>query len=769
VTLVIDGFSQRSLNVLEFHRVCEALADRAATGMGRELAVHLVPSASHADVRRKLDQVEDALFGVALSLGGITDVRPILKRLDDGQTVPGSDLLEVAHTLDSAMTLKRSVAQHSMGPLLEVATRIGQHVILCRTVLERLDRDGTVRDDATPKLRHIRRRLQPLRSEIRDRLSNLMDRNAEAMQDKLITIRRDRYVIPVRASMENQVPGIVVDSSASNQTVFIEPASVVPLNNELAKLMIEEEQEVTRILLELARMVMDEPGLIETLAACAELDLVAAKAALAREWDLNRPEIAERGEVWLEDLRHPLVENCVPNDLKLDAKRRILLITGPNMGGKTVTLKSLGLAAIMMQSGLYVRARIAKLPVLEDVLVDVGDEQSITQSLSTFAAHLKNLNHILERASQDTLVLIDELGSGTDPAEGAALSQAILEGLLERGARGIVTSHLSPLKVFAFEREDVTNASMGFSLERLMPTFKLIVGQPGRSYALSIARRLGLPADVLDRASSVLGPEGANVEKLLENLERERETLARDAATAREARAQAEREALEMREKLEQFERDRIALMQEARDRAEGIYRDAFEQVRQAKQRAKDEFERPKVLNELRELRRQVQAERPEVSAVVREADPLKPGASVEVPAYGASGTVLELRGDDVIVQLGLLKVTLKRRDLKLKRASTEQRQKFSSGGALSVRSDFERELNLRGSSVEEAVEQVRGFIAEAHALRESPIRLLHGKGEGVLRRVLRDYLKTDKRVESFMDAPPNEGGHGVTIASLRV
>jgi DNA mismatch repair protein MutS2 len=224
-----------------------------------------------------------------------------------------------------------------------------------------------------------------------------------------------------------------------------------------------------------------------------------------------------------------------------------------------------------------------------------------------------------------------------------------------------------------------------------------------------------------------------------------------------------------MREKLEQFERDRVALMQEARDRAEGIYRDAFEQVRQAKLRAKDEFERPKVLNELRELRRQVQAERPVVSAVVREVDPLKPGASVEVPAYGASGTVLELRGDDVIVQLGLLKVTLKRRDLKLKRAPVEQRQKFSTGGALSVRSDFERELNLRGSSVEEAVEQVRGFIAEAHALKESPIRLLHGKGEGVLRRVLRDYLKTDKRVESFMDAPPNEGGHGVTIASLRV
>jgi DNA mismatch repair protein MutS2 len=437
----------------------------------------------------------------------------------------------------------------------------------------------------------------------------------------------------------------------------------------------------------------------------------------------------------------------------------------------------------MMHAGLYVQASTAKIPVLEAVLVDMGDGQSISESLSTFAAHLRNLGHILERATPSALVLIDELGSGTDPSEGAALSQAILERLLQLGARGIVTSHLAPLKVFAFEREDVTNASMGFDLERLAPTYRLMVGQPGRSYALAIARRLGFPVSTLVRAEEVLGPDGANVEKLLENLERERETLSRDAALAREARQNAEREANTMREKLEAFETERATLIAAAQEKAENVYRDAFDQVRQLRSRAKDDYERPKVLNELRELRAAAQAERPQLSAVHREPDPLKPGASVEVPAYGATGTVLELRGDDVIVQLGLLKVTLKRRDLKLKRPTPPApgaKPSLSSvaggkpigivntGGSNSA-GRFAKELNLRGSSVEEAIEEVRGFITEAHAMQDSPVRLLHGKGEGVLRRVIRDYLKTDKRVTSFHDAPPSEGGHGVTIAHLRV
>ncbi len=326
------GMDFRALTVLEFDRVRSALAERAATNMGRELAFKLHPSTDANVVAQMLEQVEEAVFGMTLSLGGITDVRGLLTRLSHGQDLKGSDILEIAYTLDAAMTLKRSVAQHSSGALLRVAEGIGQHVIFTRTVLERLNADGSVRDDATPKLRMIRRRLEPLRSEIRERLTHLMDRHAESLQDRLITIRRDRFVIPVQASRESSVPGIVVDSSASHQTVFIEPASIVPLNNELAKLLIEEEQEVTRILLELARMVADEPGLHETLRAVAELDLIASKARLAKDWQLNRPQPAARGEFELLEMRHPLIENCQPNSIKLDSKRRILLITRSKHG-----------------------------------------------------------------------------------------------------------------------------------------------------------------------------------------------------------------------------------------------------------------------------------------------------------------------------------------------------------------------------------------------------------------------------------------------------
>lgn len=759
---------QRAIQVLDFGAVRNALAERASTTMGRERALTLEPSTDAARVKTMLEQVEDALYGASLHLGGITDVRGLLNKLGNGQMITGSELLEIAYTLDSAMTLKRGIAQHSLGALLEVANGIGQHVVLTRNILEKLGRDGSVLDEASPKLRQLRRRIAPLRSTIRERLTGIMERAGDALQDKLITIRRERYVIPVKSSFENQVQGIVVDSSASNQTVFIEPASVVPLNNELARVLIEEEQEVTRILLELAQMVHDEPDLLGTLEAVAELDLIGAKAALAREWSLSRADIAPQGFFELRDLKHPLIQNCVPNDVALDHERRVLLITGPNMGGKTVTMKSLGLAVVMHQCGLFVRAAQAKLPVVGDILVDMGDEQSITESLSTFAAHLRNLHDILERATPDTLMLIDELGSGTDPAEGAALAQAILERLLEQGARGIVTSHLAPLKVFAFERTDIQNASMGFNVDDLRPTYKLNVGQPGRSYALAIAQRLGLPPSILERAQDVLGPQGANVEKLLENLEREREQLQADAAAARASREEAEREAKALKTQLEGLNTQRDALLTEAQNRADAVYREALDQVRQLKARVlESEAQRPKVLNELRELRASAQAARPEMTAVQREPDALKPGASVEVPAYGTTGTILEVRGgDEVLVQMGLLKVTLKRRDVKLKKQNGVG-IKRPGGGYVAPRT-FAKELNLRGAHVEEAIEEIRNFIAEAHSLKESPIRILHGKGEGVLRRVVRDYLKTDKRVESFHDAQPFEGGHGVTVAHIR-
>jgi len=393
-----------------------------------------------------------------------------------------------------------------------------------RRVLSALDRDGAVRDDASPRLRDLRKRIEPLRGRIRERLTATLEKWSDLLQEHIVTIRRDRYVLPVQASRVGQVQGIIVDASATGQTYFVEPAAVTQLNNELTRLILDEEAEVRRILTELSGLLAGDADVPMTLVTVGELDLIASKARLARDWRLNRPEQVADGRYDLREVRHPLIEDPVANDLAL-GETKLLLITGPNMGGKTATIKTLGLAVLMHQCGMYVAAASARLPVVRDVLVDIGDEQSIEASLSTFASHLKHLRYVLRHAAPDTLVLVDELGSGTDPNEGAALAQALIETLLAQDARGVITSHLSPLKLFALETPGLKNASMGFDVETLAPTYALQVGQPGRSFALAIAQRMGLPADVLRRAEDLLGPDAGLMERMLEGLEREREDL----------------------------------------------------------------------------------------------------------------------------------------------------------------------------------------------------------------------------------------------------
>lgn len=769
------SFEEAALATLDFPRIREALATRAATGMGVERARGLCPSDSAAQISRELDELEDALFGVALSLGGVQDVRPLVERARDGRVLTGQELLEVGYTLDAAMTVRRAVAANSRGPLLSVVqthagTGLSDHTLLVRRVLESIDRSGEVRDDASPKLRELRRRLGPLRDRIRERLTNTLEQWADVLQENIVTLRRDRYVLPVQASRVGQVQGIIVDSSASGQTYFVEPATITPLNNELARLLLDEEAEVRRILTELSGLVVTDTGIDATILTLAELDLIAAKARLARDWRLNRPQTGPDGEYRLQEARHPLIENAVANDIQL-GETRLMLITGPNMGGKTATLKTLGLAVLMHQCGMYVAAASAVLPTVQDILVDIGDEQSIEASLSTFASHLKHLREVLEVAGRRTLVLIDELGSGTDPQEGAALSQAIIEGLLAQDARGVITSHLAPLKLFALETPGLKNASMGFDLSQLAPTYRLQVGQPGRSYALAIARRMGLPEAVMVRAENILGPEGGLLEALLENLEQEREQLRTDVEKAAAARRNAEAELGRVQQERASIQERRDELVAEAAQKAETLYMNALEQVRSLRSRARDDAARPRVLEELRQLRRTAQAERPQPQPETPRGDPLKAGSTVDVPAYGATGQVLDVRGDELVVQLGLMKVNVRRRDVRMKAEELPRpkaQAKMRSGFVGTAPSNFQAELQLRGHHVEEAVEELRQAVGEAFALKESPLRVVHGKGQGVLRRLLRDYLKTDKRVESFSDAEPNQGGHGVTVVNIR-
>lgn len=762
--------SERALMALDFPRVLAELSRRCATAAGQELARVLTPVSDPQVTQRELDEVEDALFGVSLSLAGVRDVQDEVARAQEGRVLLGTELLQVAYSLDALMTVRAATLGQSRGPLREIAADIGEHSELVADILRSLDRDGEVRDSASPLLRDLRRRSGPLQARIRERMGAVLEQWSEHLQENIVTLRRDRYVVPVRAGALGNVSGIVVDASGSGQSFFVEPASVTPLNNELARIRLEEEAEVRRILHALSGQIATDRDIDTSLRIAALLDLIAAKAALARDWRLTRAEPAPEGEYRLEAARHPLIEHPVPNDLRLDAERRLLLITGPNMGGKTVTLKTLGLCALMNACGMYVPAHRAALPPLDAVLVDIGDEQSIEASLSTFAAHLLHLREVLAGAGPRALVLVDELGSGTDPGEGAGLAQAILEELLERGARGIVTSHLGPLKSFAQHTEGLQNASMGFDVETLSPTHRLLVGQPGRSYALHIAARMGLDEDLLARARELVGPEAERLEDLLAAMEREREAAAAELREAERTRMRAQREAVELAEERAAFAAERDDLLRAAAERMDEAYAGAIEQIRQRRVRAReDDGARPRIVQELGQLRRQAQALRPAPPPEPK-GDPLKPGSVVDVPAYGASGQVLEVRGDQLVVQLGLLKVSVRRRDVRLQREkeTTPQRRRAFSDFQGTAPSGFAGELQLRGRHAEDAVEEVRQAIAEAQSLGEKRLRLVHGKGQGVLRRLLRDYLKNDRRVSEYTDAPPGEGGHGVTLVTLK-
>ncbi|MDF1522268.1 MAG: Smr/MutS family protein [Trueperaceae bacterium] len=768
-----------TLEKLAFDRVTEALAERCQTLAGQARARAVRPDLDAAGRDEAHERVDEALLGDAIALGGVEDVRPLVARVMDGGVLDGPECLAIAYTMDAAATVKRAVAAEGRPRLTELVGRMGSFDAALRLVREQLDAQGEVRDDATPKLREIRRRLHPMRGRIRERMAQLLQQYASFVQDPIVTLRRDRYVIPVRASSQSRVPGLVLDTSDSGATVFVEPAAVVPMNNELALLEFEERDEVRRILVALGQRLAFDPALAATLEALAELDLVAASARLARDWRLARPDVAPEHGVRLPGARHPLIEACVPNDVVLDEDGRLLVLTGPNAGGKTVLLKTLGLAVLMAHAGLFVAAGAAAsgaarggsgrpsrvaLPAFDAVLTDIGDEQSLEASLSTYAAHLTNLKRIVEHAGPRTLVLIDELGSGTDPDEGAALSQAILEAVLEQRAFGVVTTHLAPLKVFATQRDGVRNAAMRFDVEQLRPTFELVVGQPGRSYALAIAERVGMGAELLARAAEVLGPEGARLERLLETLERQREALQHELDDARGARDAAVGEAEVLRRQIERLRAQEAAVLEQAAAKADAMLQETLERARTARAAAKaDPAQRGKAVEAIAQLRRETRA---------RAAKPPKPpsapavgvGAVVRVEAYGAEGPVVEDRGDALLVQLGLLKVEVPRHEAVLVRGA--ERPKDSAPVAPGA--GFERELNVRGERVEDALELVRTFVEEAHALKLESVRVLHGKGTGALRDAVRRYLRDDRRVERFEDAVPYEGGFGVTVVWLR-
>jgi len=724
------------LEVLEFPRVRALLAERAKTPLGRELALALAPLPREEAEKRHELTGEALSYPYALPEAGT--LREAYGRALAGARLSGPELLKAAKALEEAMALKEELLPLK-NALSQVAEGIGDHTPFLERVRKALDEEGAVKDEASPRLAQIRRELRPLRQQILDRL---------------VTLRRERYCVPVRAGMAQKVPGILLDESESGATLFIEPFSVVKLNNRLQALRLKEEEEVNRILRDLSERLAKDEGVPKTLEALGLLDLVQAQAALARDLGLSRPAFGERYELYR--AFHPLIPDAVRNSFALDEKNRILLISGPNMGGKTALLKTLGLAVLMAQSGLFVAAEKALLAWPDRVYADIGDEQSLQENLSTFAGHLRRLREMLEEATSHSLVLIDELGSGTDPEEGAALSQAILEALLERGVKGMVTTHLSPLKAFAQGREGIQNASMRFDLEALRPTYELVLGVPGRSYALAIARRLALPEEVLKRAEALL-PEGGRLEALLERLEAERLALEAERERLRRELSQVERLRKALAEREARFEEERAERLKALEEEVRAELLKVEAELKALKEKARTEGKRD-ALRELMALRERYAKKAPPPPPPPG----LAPGVLVEVPSLGKRGRVVELRGEEVLVQVGPLKMSLKPQEVK-------PLPEAEPGKPLLAKPRREvKEVDLRGLTVAEALLEVDQALEEARALGLSTLRLLHGKGTGALRQAIREALRRDKRVESFADAPPGEGGHGVTVVALR-
>jgi MutS2 family protein len=782
----------RVLEKLEFDKIRALLARHASFSGGQSLALALEPSASLREVERWQEETAEALrvleVGGTPPFGGISDIRPSVRRAMVGVVLPPETLLDIAQAIHGVRRLKGHLLEHGPGVgaeiLVDLAGLLEDFPHIEKEVGRCIDQEGNVVDHASEKLAQIRGRLRRLRQRVREHLEALIrsPRVQKFLQEPIITFRGGRYVIPVKQEYRAEVPGIVHDQSASGATLFIEPLAAVELNNQIREAEGEEEQEVERILTALSALVAKAgEALIFTIEIAAELDFIFAKARLASEWRAVRPALNSSGVIRLNQARHPLLQGeVVPIDVHVGDEFTALVITGPNTGGKTVTLKTIGLFALMAQAGLHLPADPgSEMGVFRHVFADIGDEQSIEQSLSTFSSHMSNIVNILNRAGAGSLVLLDELGAGTDPTEGAALAIALLEHLIQRGCRVVATTHYSELKHFAYTHPKARNASVEFDVETLRPTYRLLVGVAGHSNAFAIAARLGLDPKIIARAREEIGEEERRVDEAIRSVEIDKSTAARE---RREAELLKKR-YLELSQKyhdaFERLKASREAVLEEARREAKALLaraqREADEllgRLRKAGAGPDLEAEAARARARFSQLLQEV--EEPEPSPVAGEGvDPkeLRAGMTVRIRSFGQVGEVLEVSPTGkVLVQAGPMRVTVDATDLVIERAIKQDKEPAATSHvqvSLQKATELKSELDLRGLLVSEALDQVDKYIDDAILAGATRVRIIHGKGTGALRDAVRRFLENHPRVSDFRFADPAEGGTGVTVVEF--
>ena len=791
----------KALKTLEYNKIIDKLTEFAGSALAKEMCRNLQPSTDLYEIQALQKETSDALSRIyqkgAVSFRGVRDIRGSIKRLEIGAIIGINELLSICSLLDVCSKVKAysrndrdpdfEDSLEAMFQALQPLTPVSSEIRRCIASEEELN------DDASPALFKIRRSMRQINDKVHAQLQTMVNGSARTyLQDAVVTMRNGRYCIPVKAEHRGQIPGMIHDQSSTGSTLFVEPMAVIKLNNDLRELELKEEKEIEMILATLsARCAEETEALRDDLDLLTKLDFIFARAQLSHSMNGTQPDFNEEGRILIKKGRHPLLDKkkVVPIDIQLGKDFELLIITGPNTGGKTVSLKTVGLFTLMGQAGLHIPAfDHSELSVFHEVFADIGDEQSIEQSLSTFSAHMTNTVSILKEADDRSLVLFDELGAGTDPTEGAALAIAILSNLHRRGSRVMATTHYSELKVFALSTPGVENGCCEFDVETLRPTYRLLIGVPGKSNAFAISQKLGLSQDIIEEAKTHLTKQDEDFEDLLADLEQKRVTIEqeRDQINSYKEEIRELKQRLESKQEKLDLSRDKILreaneqarnILQEAKDYADTTIRNFQKYGKAAGVSAKDmEKERGKLREKMSTVDKKLSAKNaaPKKSHKQLTAKDLHIGDSIKVLSLNLKGTVSTLPDakGNLFVQMGILRSQVNIRDLEKLDDTVITGGNFSKTGSgkikMSKSASVSTEINLLGKTVDEAIMELDKYLDDAYIAHLPSVRIVHGKGTGALRKGVHNYLRRQKHVKSYRLGEFGEGDAGVTIVEFK-
>lgn len=797
--------NKKALKTLEFDKIIDKLKDLASTPLGKELCKELIPSTDIREIEHNLLETSDALSMVLkkglLSFSGVRDIRSSLMRLDVGSVLGIDEILAVSSLLNVTLRVKSYTRKENLGNSVhndEEESNVTNSLTSYFEALEPLSNvnsevkrciisNDEIADDASTTLRQIRKSIKNTNNKVHEQLNGIVNSSRTMLQDALITMRNGRYCLPVKAEYRSSFKGMIHDQSATGSTLFIEPMAIVKLNNELRELSLKEQDEIERILAELSNMIGEHAEELKiNLEVLTKLDFIFAKANLSKQMRASVPDFNQDGIVDIKRGRHPLIDSkqVVPIDIRLGDEFDLLVITGPNTGGKTVSLKTVGLFTLMGQAGLHIPAfDHSKLSVFDDVFADIGDEQSIEQSLSTFSSHMKNEIQIIEQANNRSLCLFDELGAGTDPTEGAALAMAILTYLHNMGAKTIATTHYSELKLFALSTPGVENACCEFDVETLRPTYRLLIGIPGKSNAFAISSKLGLPDYIIEDAKSRIDTDSQSFEDVIADLEASRVTIEKEQAEIEAYKAEIEALKKKLTIKNEKIDAAKDKILREANEKAREI-------LQEAKDFADESIRKYNKWSKQSNLQKDMEEERAALRNKLNKADSklvrktktnkknkpqdFKPGESVHVISLNVNGIVASAPNNkgEVYVQMGILRSLINIRDLELidiPEITTPTLSKTGSGKIKMSKSlNLSPELNIIGKTVDEGIAILDKYLDDAYLSHIPQVTIIHGRGTGALRNAVQQHLKRLKYVKSYRVGGFGEGDHGVTIVEFK-